>query len=152
MIRLSVNFPFRKKCVSAGLRGGGGEIVRRQRLTDDTDEFPCLGRKPLRGAFIRSLGANAIHRGHNGRHRQVFAFGMKTVHGRRRRQMAAVSTSFRVWDESRSERRSEDECGPFVPVGGRQALRSTRIQTETIRRSSRDPKRAVVVLPLPLGG
>ena len=90
--------------------------------------------------------------GHNGRHRQVFAFGMKTVHGRRRWQMAAVSTSFRVWDESRSEERSEDECGPFVPVGGRQALRSTRIQTETIRRSSRDPKRAVVVLPLPLGG
>ena len=115
------------------MRGGGGEIVRRQRMTAATDEFPCLGRKPLRGAFIRSLGANTVHRVKNGRRGQVSAFGTKTA----QRGVHLVS---------------EDECGPFVPVGGRQALRSTRIQTETICRSSRDPKRAVVVLPLPLGG
>ena len=136
MIRLSVNFPFRKKCVSAGLRGGGGKIVRRQRMTADTDEYEsrsegrsasggeCCpsGQEQLTGgrrgqSFVSGMkaaqrGVYSVPRGkcrpsgHERSAQASFCVRDETVHGRRRRQMAAVSTSFCVWDENRSERRS----------------------------------------------
>ena len=34
---------------------------RRRRMVVDVDKFPCLERKPLRGSFIRSTGANAAY-------------------------------------------------------------------------------------------
>ena len=104
MIRLSVNFPFRKKC-----RSDAARRVRRGHDRHDwsrgcpnapwtayADKFPCprrklstggvdalwtklprSGRKPLRGAFIRSTGANAAYWGCRWSARTGFAFGTK---------------------------------------------------------------------------
>ena len=35
---------------------------RRRRMAVNADKFPCSGRKPSRGAFIRSTGVDAAHR------------------------------------------------------------------------------------------
>ena len=69
-----------------------------------TGKFPCSGRKPLRGAFIRSTGVDAAHRAVGGIHGRTSAFGTKAVHGRCGWRMA-VDASFRVRDESRPEGR-----------------------------------------------
>ena len=81
---LFVNFPFRKKCVFtecgrirmtdkcgegaapaadmiAMIGAGAIQTPREQPMAANVDKFPRSGRKPLRVAFIRPLGANVVH-------------------------------------------------------------------------------------------
>ena len=60
-------------CPRRKLSTGGVDAL----WTADMDKFPRSGRKPLRGAFIRSTGANAAYWGRRWSARTGFAFGTK---------------------------------------------------------------------------
>ena len=88
------------------------QTPRGRRTAVGVDKFPRSGRKPLRGVFIRLLGANAVHVGWCG---QIRMFGTTTA---RRGVRPALGSECRLWGRKRpmSGRRGR------VPMFGTKAV------------------------------
>ena len=97
------------------------QTPRGRRTAANADNFPCSGRKPLRGAFIWSTGANAAHGGRCERFlpegSSCPASGGKCAP---RRPVDSffrpARTKFHVRDENRSEGRSFGSQGRMRPT------------------------------------
>ena len=87
-------------------------VVRRQ-------VFPRLGRKPSRGAFIRSTGANGRPSGCGRSARTSPMLGTKPSTGGVGGEWWSTWTSFHVWNESRSEGRLFGPQGQMPLIGQR---------------------------------